>query len=178
MRRLLSLLAVAVMAGAGGCSGRSTLTPVLPVDHVTQGGVSMEPTVKAGQVIAVAPVAKGYLATRGEIVVFHAPSDKWGPDTTLPFLKRVIAIGGETIACCDMKGAVIINGTGLNERYVIKNSPLDTPPRPDVCQSRRFDEVRVPEGSIFVMGDNRAASIDSRCAGPVPITSVFAIMIG
>jgi signal peptidase I len=178
MRRLFSLLAVAVVAAAAGCSGPSTLTPVPPVDHITQGGVSMEPTVKAGQVIAVAPVAKTYKATRGDIVVFHAPSVKWGADTTLPFLKRVIAVGGDTISCCDMAGRVYLNGTGLDERYVTHNSPLDTGPRPDVCASRRFDVVKVPEGSVFVMGDNRAASIDSRCAGTIPVTAVFAIMIG
>ena len=178
MRRLLSVLVVAVVAGAGGCSGPSTLTPVLPVDHFTQGGASMEPAIKAGQVISVAPVAKTYQPTRGDIVVFHAPSDKWGPDPTLPFLKRVIAVGGETIACCDPEGKVSINGTGLDEPYVIHNSPLDAPPRPDVCQSRRFDVVKVPEGSIFVMGDNRAASVDSRCAGLLPVSAVFGITVG
>jgi len=178
MRRLFSVLVVAVVAAAGGCSGPSTLTPMLPVDHMTQGGVSMEPAIKAGQVISVAPVAKTYKPTRGDIVVFHTDSDKWGPDTTLPFLKRVIAVGGETISCCDMKGRVYINGTGLDEPYVIHNSPLDALPRPDVCQSRRFDVVKVPEGSIFVMGDNRAASIDSRCAGTIPVTAVFGITVG
>jgi signal peptidase I len=149
--------------------------PVLPVDHYTQGGVSMEPAIKAGQVISVAPVAKTYRPTRGDIVVFHAPSDKWGPDTTLGFVKRVIAVGGEIISCCDAQGRVSINGTGLDEPYVAHNSPLDATPRSDVCQSRRFDEVKVPEGSIFVMGDNRAASIDSRCAGLLPLTAVFGI---
>ena len=178
MRRVLSLLVVAAVAAVSGCSGSSTLTPLLQNDHFTQGGVSMEPTVKAGQVISVAPVAKTYQPTRGDIVVFHAPSDKWGPDTTLPFLKRVIAVGGETISCCDVQGRVWVNGTGLDEPYVAHNSPPDTPPRPDVCASRRFDPVKVPEGSIFVMGDNRAASTDSRCAGLVPLTSVFGIMVG
>ena len=177
MRRVLALLAVAAVAAVVGCSGPSTLTPVRPVDHFTQGGVSMEPAIKAGQMIAVAPVAKDYKPTRGDIVVFHANSDKWGPDATLPFLKRVIAVGGETISCCDAEGRVYINGTGLDERYVTHNSPLDAPPRPDVCQSRRFDEVKVPEHSVFVMGDNRAASIDSRCTGPLPLSAVFGVAV-
>jgi signal peptidase I len=72
---------------------------------------------------------------------------------------------------------VYINGTGLDERYVTHNSPLAAPPRPDVCQSRRFDEVKVPEDSLFVMGDNRAASIDSRCAGALPLSAVFGIAV-
>ena len=91
MRRVLSLLAVAAVAAVGGCSGPSAPVVVPKNDHFTQGGVSMEPAIKAGQVIAVAPVAKDYKPTRGDIVVFHANSDKWGPDATLPFLKRVIA---------------------------------------------------------------------------------------
>ena len=69
-----------------------------------------------------------------------------------------------------------INGTGLDERYVTRNSPLDAPPRPDACQSRRFDEVKVPEDSVFVMGHS-AAPIDSRCAGPLPLSAVFGIAV-
>jgi signal peptidase I len=175
MRRLLSLLAVAVVAAAGGCGGGPAA--VTGVERFTQAGGSMEPTIKSGQVITTRRVGGHYQPKRGDIVVFHG-GDTWGPDTTLPFLKRVIAVGGESIACCDMGGKVIINGTGVDEPYVTHNSPLDTPPRPDVCLSRRFDEVKVPEGSVFVMGDNRAASIDSRCAGLLPVTAVFAIMIG
>jgi signal peptidase I len=150
MRRLLPLLVVSLAVAVSGCSGPSAPVELLKNDHFTQGGVSMEPTVKAGQVISVAPVAKTYTATRGDIVVFHAPSDKWGPDTTLPYLKRVIAVGGETISCCDVQGRVYVNGTGLDEPYVAHNSPLDTPPGPGNCASRRFDAVKVPEGSIFV----------------------------
>ena len=81
MRRVLGrLLAVAAVAAVGGCSGPSTLTPVLPVDHFTQGGVSMEPAIKAGRRSPSRQVAKDYKPTRGDIIVFHANSDKWGPD--------------------------------------------------------------------------------------------------
>ena len=178
MRRFMSLLVLAAVAAVSGCGRPSAPVVLLKNDHFTQGGVSMEPAVKAGQMISVAPVAKTYQPTRGDIVVFHAPSDKWGPDLTLPYLKRVIAVGGETISCCDVQGRVSISGTGLDEPYVAHNSPLATPPQPGNCASRRFDAVKVPEGSIFVMGDNRAASTDSRCAGLLPLTSVFGIMVG
>ena len=175
MRRLLSLLAVAVVAAAGGCGGGPAA--VTGVERFSQAGGSMEPTIKAGQVITTRRVGRDYQPKHGDIVMFHG-GDTWGPDPNLPFLKRIIAVGGETISCCDMVGRVYLNGIGLDERYVTHNSPLDAPPRPDVCLSRRFDEVKVPEGSVFVMGDNRAQSNDSRCAGTIPVASVFAIVIG
>jgi signal peptidase I len=71
---------------------------------------------------------------------------------------------------------VTINGTPLTEPYVTNDAPLDMPPSPDGCGPRRFGPVAVATGAIFVMGDNRAMSNDSRCAGPIPATSVFAVM--
>ena len=170
MKRLLSLLVVAAVAGAGGCGAASAVTGV---DRYTQQSGSMEPAVKAGQVITVRKVGHDYTPKHGDIVLYHA-----GGDSTAPFLKRVVAIGGETIACCDVTGSVMVNGTGLVEPYVSHNSPLDAPPDPRTCVSRRFDVVKVPTDSVFVMGDNRVASNDSRCLGPVPTSSVFAIMVG
>lgn len=174
VRRLLSLIVIAVVAGSGGCGGA---TPVgSGVDRYTQGGVSMEPTVEAGQIINVRPVGGEYAPRRGDIVLFHPPGGQWG-ERTLPFLKRVIAIGGETIACCDSDGRVTIDGTPLDEPYVANDSPLDEPPSPDYCGPRQFPPVAVAAGDIFVMGDNRARSNDSRCAGPIPAASVFAVMV-
>jgi hypothetical protein len=54
----------------------------------------------------------------------------------------------------------------------------DAPPNPQACLSRRFGPVAMARDAVFLMGDNRAASNDSRCAGPVPVSSVFAIMTG
>jgi signal peptidase I len=172
VRRLLSLLVVAVVAAAGGCGGAAA---VGGADRFTQGGGSMEPTVKAGQVISARAVGR-YRPRRGDIVLFHG-SAQWGVDTTATYLKRVVAVGGETIACCDPTGKVTINGTPLVEPYVANDSPLDEPPSPRSCLPRRFGPVAVASGSVFVMGDNRPASNDSRCVGPIPATSVFAIMI-
>jgi signal peptidase I len=171
MRRLLSLLVVVLVAGAGGCGGA---TAAADTDRFTQGGVSMEPTVEAGQVIAVRKVGPDYGPRRGDVVLFHGDGGQWGDRT--PFLKRVIAVGGETVACCDRAGKVTVDGTPLDEPYVANDAPLDVPPSPHSCGSRRFGPVAVAAGSVFVMGDNRARSNDSRCAGPVPATSIFAVM--
>ena len=172
MRRLLSLLVAAVLAAVGGCGGAPAEGGT---DRFTQGGVSMEPTVKAGQVITVRDVGQEYEPRHGDIVLFHPDGGQWG-DTKAPFLKRIIAVGGETIACCDSAGKVTINGTRLDEPYVANDAPLDAPPNPPSCLPRRFGPVTVATDTVFVMGDNRAMSNDSRCAGPIPATSVFAVM--
>jgi signal peptidase I len=174
MKRLLALFAVAVVvAGVGGCGAATT---VARAERFTQGGGSMEPTVKPGQVITTRAVGRKYKPRHGDVVLFHPPGGRWG-DRKTSFLKRVIAVGGETIACCDSAGKVTINGKPLAEPYVAQDAPLDTPPSPYSCLPRRFGPVAVATGTVFVMGDNRAASNDSRCAGPIPETSVFAVMI-
>ncbi|MFB9236255.1 signal peptidase I [Plantactinospora siamensis] len=171
MRKLMAFLLVMAVTGCGDGAATQKET----TEQFTQGGVSMEPTVKAGQVVNARRVNGTYEARRGDIVLIHSPGGAWGDGKTL--LKRVVAVGGETIACCDSAGKVSINGEPLTESYVMENSPLDEPPNPDFCGPRRFAAVRVPAGSVFVMGDNRARSNDSRCAGAVPVSSVFAVMV-
>jgi signal peptidase I len=104
--------------------------------------------------------------TLGDLVGVSHPSEK-------DFIKRVIGLPGDRVSCCDPDGRVYVNGQGINEPYIDVNSSLDVPPSANTCGSRRFDEVLVPPGQIFVMGDNRAVSQDSRCQGTVPIENVI-----
>ncbi|MEO3817955.1 signal peptidase I [Plantactinospora sp. B24E8] len=104
--------------------------------------------------------------TIGDLVGVSRPGDK-------DFIKRVVGLPGDRVRCCDDQGRVTVNDAPLDEPYVLENSPLDLPPNRDECRSRRFDEVVVPPGQLFVMGDHRLVSQDARCQGTVPIDNVI-----
>ncbi|MEU6720039.1 signal peptidase I [Nonomuraea sp. NPDC046802] len=89
---------------------------------------------------------------RGDIVVFKGW--KGGEDT----IKRVIGIGGDHVKCCDAKKRITVNGTPLDEDYLY---PGDYPSGDD------FD-VKVPAGKLWLMGDHRSASADSRAHMDLP----------
>ncbi|TQS44308.1 signal peptidase I [Cryptosporangium phraense] len=132
---------------------------------------------------------------RGEVVVFRG-TDSWVPENAVPtntgtlatagrmlgglvgaappdekdFVKRVIGVGGDTVQCCDKNGRVQVNGVSLVEPYVFEDNTLD---------ERQFGPVKVPAGRLFMMGDHRAASADSRVylsdqwRGTIPVNAVI-----
>ncbi|GAB2918706.1 hypothetical protein GCM10027280_02160 [Micromonospora polyrhachis] len=104
--------------------------------------------------------------TLGDLVGFGRPGEK-------DFIKRVIGVPGDRVACCDELGRVTVNDVPLDETYIPRNSPLEIPPNSQECRSRRFEEVVVPPGQLFVMGDHRLVSLDARCQGPIPIDNVI-----
>jgi signal peptidase I len=101
--------------------------------------------------------------TLGDLVGVSRPGEK-------DFIKRVIGLPGDRVACCE-NGRVTVNGVPIEEPYLSSNSPDNVPPSA-FCGSRQFEEVVVPAGQLFVMGDNRGLSQDSRCQGTVPIDNV------
>lgn len=114
-------------------------------------GTSMTPTLRDGDRVLVDK--RAYRAApprRGDLVVFHAPRSG---DVTL---KRVVGVPGDSVAIED--GILVVNGARPREPYTTPNA-IDTV---------YFGPERVRAASVFVLGDNRADSIDSRDYGSVP----------
>ncbi|MEV4128682.1 signal peptidase I [Nocardia sp. NPDC049707] len=94
-------------------------------------------------------------------------------------VKRVIAVGGQTVQCCDPQGRILVDGKPLDEPYV-ENDFAWYPGQQNATYpaGRVFGPVKVPEGNLWVMGDNRNQSRDSRAhvsdnlQGTVPIDNV------
>ena len=105
----------------------------------------------------------GRMPKRQEIIVFIFPENP-----KLDFIKRVIGLPGDRIEIRDKK--VYVNGKLLEEPYVQHTDPNILPA--SVSPRDNFGPVVVPEGHLFVMGDNRDQSYDSRFWGFVPIRDV------
>lgn len=160
---------------------------------------SMEHTLDIGDKVVVNKIIYDVRdPQRGEVIVFRG-TDKWAPEHQEPsdsgffgsvgaffgdliglsppgekdFIKRVVGLPGDTVSCCDPKGRVFVNGVAIDEPYIYDNSPLDAPPSGEECRGRSFDPVVVPAGQVFVMGDHRGVSQDSRCQGPVPVDNII-----
>jgi signal peptidase I len=93
---------------------------------------------------------------RGDIIVFIYPMDR-----SIDFIKRVIAIAGDTVEIKNKK--IFINGSLMDDPYGVHTDNLVIPP--SVQPRDNFGPVTVPEGHVFVMGDNRDSSYDSRFWG-------------
>ncbi|HIW63481.1 MAG TPA: signal peptidase I, partial [Candidatus Stackebrandtia excrementipullorum] len=157
---------------------------------------SMEKTLQVGDRVLVNKLVYSLREPqRGEVVVFKG-TDRWASEVELPtettwlgdigrvfgdligiaapnekdLVKRIIAVAGDTVSCCDEDGKVVINGVTLEESpYLYDDARLNEDPSGNNCLARRFGPVHVPHGHVFVMGDHRGDSKDSRCQGFVPV---------
>jgi signal peptidase I len=92
---------------------------------------------------------------RGEVVVFEAPPDWRSHPDDKDFIKRVIAVEGDHVACCDAQQRLVINGVSLDEPYLFSLNGVSDP-----AGGPQF-EVVVPDGRLWVLGDHRSSSGDS-----------------
>lgn len=186
-RRLWRTLAVAVI-GALLAAG---LIRAVGVQTFRIPSASMAPTLDVGDTVAVwRPDGIGNRVDRGDVVVFDgrgsffaaappgglAQLGAWfglGPRDVF-YVKRVIAVGGDTLECCDASGRLLLN-----------DAPLDEPYLPAAMPASGTDfAVEVPAGRAWTMGDNRADSTDSRAllgrpgGGMIPLARVLGTVIG
>ena len=171
--RLIRELVLSVIMAVGMFMLIDTLTVRSHVE-----GPSMEPTLHRGQMLLISRLGisgltreayasahpgdgideQGWVPPRGAIVTFFHPFD---PTTML--VKRVVGLPGEEIAID--RGQVYIDGHLLDEPYVIFPDTISVRPE------------RIPQDSIFAMGDNRAESGDSRSFGPVPRSHLLGVVV-
>jgi len=139
---------------------------ILIVNFVAQRTVvnkhSMEPTLQDGDNLVVEKISSrfGWLK-RGDIVTISNASKELEEEGKT-IIKRIIAVGNDTVEIKD--GKVFVNGEKLKEDYLDDSyTPVVNP---------EYSSIKVPEGSIYVLGDNRDNSKDSRSIGPIPLEKV------
>lgn len=130
---------------------------------------SMERTLEPEQYVLVDKVTPRVdTYARGDIVVFNPPTS-WVQENGTPFIKRVIGEGGDTVSIKD--GKVLINGTAISEPYIYSDVP-GGPPQETFAPPDQ-DTWVIPKGQLFLMGDHRSNSADSRVFGPVAVDHVI-----
>ena len=153
MKKILIIVGVIVLIIIGGVAILST-NKTLPVDVYVNKGAHMEPAIKDGEQFT---AKKSDAYQHGDIVIINSTGLSQFLGDSL--IARVIALPGETI---EIKGSqVFVNGSLINEPYA--------------TGTNQTIKVALGSNQYFVMGDNRAVSIDSRTLGPIEGSKILGI---
>jgi signal peptidase I len=172
-RRFSPLLAIfLVVVVAGAALAGFGLVKVFGYRMVAFPGGSMDSTVPAGTSV-IYRLRDGEEVRRGNLVVIEA--DQFTSEPGSRFVKRVIAVGGDTVECCDARHRIEVNGKPVTEPYL---DPAVAPERGAIPF-----KAKVPAGMVFVAGDTRDNSNDSRMytdqpgGGAVPLSKVDGVIV-
>jgi signal peptidase I len=182
LRELISVIGAALIL--------SVLVRTFLIQAFYVPSASMEDTLQRNDRIVVSKINTKFSGVnRSDVVVFHDPGNWLGEGFPNPYdtpvgrvlqfvgivpsnsgndlVKRVVGVGGDTIECCDVNGSILVNGKPSTETYIKSGSRTD---------QVKF-KVLVPQNHVFVMGDNRSNSEDSRFHldlknGMVPLSDV------
>jgi signal peptidase I len=155
-----------VVIGVGGGLDRARY------QRLNMDATSMAPTLRPGQELVVRRGEQSAIQ-RGDVVVFSLSA--WSDSGIL--VKRVVGVGGDIVQCCDAQGRLVVNGRSINEDYLNLDG-LDPAGRTSPYTAS------VPVGMVFVLGDDRGNSRDSRAEigtpsnGAVPLSAVQGRVVG
>lgn len=129
---------------------------------------SMESTLLPGQFVLVDKLSPRWDPYAiGDIIVFNPPEASSGA-SNVPFIKRVIGVAGDDVELRD--GLVYVNGIEIEESYIFRED--DGTPQATISTPGGASHWVIRDGELFVMGDHRLASADSRSFGPIEVSNV------
>jgi signal peptidase I len=135
----------------------SVAIPVATVQAYIEQSTSMQNTLAPGDRLFAVP---GDSVRRGDVIVFRVPARV--SKTHALVVKRVIGLPGDRVACCNSRGRITVDGRPLDESYLYPGDP----------PSRIRFSVTVGKGQVWVMGDHRNISLDSREWGAIPASGI------
>ena len=146
--------------------GAAMLVRVYVLQQFYISGPSMEMTLLENDRVLVNKLSyRLHDIRRGDVVVFDRVTTNGGVVAHDDLIKRVIGIENDTVEI--QKCKVLVNGTVIDEPYLDKDV-LALPTPEDICRVVDMKKITVPKDQVFVMGDNRGQSFDSRSFGTIP----------